>query len=43
MPLGFPEQLGVATGLFAAAAPMYVGIDVEDQEKAGREISQGSL
>ena len=35
-PLGIPEQMGVATGLFAAAAPMYVGIDVEDQEKADR-------
>lgn len=35
-PLGVPEQMGVATGLFAAAAPMYVGIDVEDQEKANR-------
>lgn len=36
IPLGFPQQLGIATGLFAAAAPMYVGIDVEDAEKADR-------
>lgn len=34
--LGFPEQLAAATGLFAAAAPVYVGIEVEDQEKADR-------
>lgn len=36
IPLGFSQQLGIATGLFAAAAPMYVGIDVEDAEKADR-------
>lgn len=35
-PLGIPEQSAIATALFAAAAPMYVGIDVEDHEKADR-------
>lgn len=36
MPLGFSQQAAIATGLFSAAAPMYVGIDVEDAEKANR-------
>ncbi|MEQ9411497.1 MAG: hypothetical protein RIK87_27530 [Fuerstiella sp.] len=34
--LGLPEQVGIAAGLFAAAAPVYIGLDVEDQEKADR-------
>lgn len=33
---GLPEQVGIATALFAAAAPIYVTFDVEDQEKAER-------
>ena len=36
MPLGFTQQAAIATGLFSAAAPMYIGIDVEDAEKANR-------
>ena len=36
IPLGLSHQAGIATALFAAAAPVYVGIDIEDQEKADR-------
>ncbi|MCR9201060.1 MAG: hypothetical protein NXI04_20670 [Planctomycetaceae bacterium] len=36
MPLGFTQQAAIATALFSAAAPMYIGIDVEDAEKANR-------
>ena len=39
-PIGLPYQMAAPTGLFAAAAPMYVGIDVEDQEKANRFLQQ---
>lgn len=35
-PVGTLQQAGIATALFAAAAPMYVGIEVEDHEKADR-------
>lgn len=33
---GLPEQIGIATALFSAAAPVYVSIDIEDEEKADR-------
>ena len=36
IPLGLPQQTAIATALFSAAAPIYVGIDVEDSEKADR-------
>lgn len=36
IPLGLPQQTAIATALFSAAAPIYIGIDVEDAEKADR-------
>jgi hypothetical protein len=39
-PVGLPYQITAATGLFAAAAPIYLGIDVEDQEKANRFLQK---
>ena len=39
IPLGLTHQAGIAAGLFAAAAPVYVAIDIEDEDKADRFLS----
>ena len=36
LPVSLTQQAGIATGLFAAAAPVYFGIDIEDADKADR-------
>ncbi len=38
--VGITQQAGLAAGLFAAAAPVYLGIDIEDREKADRFLQK---
>ena len=39
-PLGVPEQIGIATALFSAAAPVYFSVDIEDTGKAERFLQR---